>query len=87
MTPERVAANLNSRIFSLLADNDLFLMNHFLTSPVASPDLADQVNHQPLLGDRADQCMSETGDFINWIAVDFYDIGDLFEVIDDLNGL
>ncbi|TNE91556.1 MAG: phosphatidylinositol-specific phospholipase C domain-containing protein [Deltaproteobacteria bacterium] len=69
------------------SDHALFLMNHFLTAPLASPDLAEQVNHNPLLLDRARQCEAEAGQAVNWIAVDFYDIGDVLAVVDTLNGV
>ena len=67
--------------------NPLFLFNHFLTAPLGgSPDLAEMVNYNPLFIDRAHECEAENDDFANFIAVDFYDIGDLFDVVDDLNG-
>jgi hypothetical protein len=67
--------------------NPLFLVNHFLTAPLGgSPDLAEMVNHNPLFIDRVLQCQEESSDFPNFIAVDFYDIGDLLEVVDDVNG-
>ena len=49
--------------------NLLFIFNHFLTDPVALPSLAEQVNYDPL----------------NFVTVDFYDIGDLFPAVDALN--
>lgn len=66
--------------------HDLFLVNHFLTAPLGSPDLADQVNHQPLLGDRLAQCAAESGRAVNLVAVDFYEIGDVLEVVAALDG-
>jgi hypothetical protein len=68
------------------ADNSIFVLNHFLTSPIALPSLAEMVNHNPLFVDRARQCQSETGQLPNFPTVDFYEIGDLFEVVDTLNG-
>lgn len=67
--------------------NRLFLLNHFLTSPVASRSLAEMVNHDPLLIDRARQCQAETGFLPNFVALDFVDTGDLIEAVDLLNGL
>lgn len=66
--------------------NSLFVLNHFLDDPVAGPDLADQINHAPVLLDRAERCMRETGHLPNFVAVDFYNLGDLFAVVDELNG-
>jgi hypothetical protein len=45
------------------------------------------VNHNPLFIDRAEQCRTESGRLPNFVTVDFYDIGDLFDVVDSLNGL
>lgn len=68
--------------------NPLFLPNHFLTSVVGgSLQLAEMVNYNPLFIDRARQCEEERNALPNFVAVDFYDIGDLFEVVDALNGL
>ncbi len=67
--------------------NSLFLLNHFLTATLGGrPEFADMVNHNPLFIDRAFQCDEEGGALPNFVAVDFYDIGDLFEVVDALNG-
>ena len=66
--------------------NALFVLNHFLNAPVASASLADQVNHAPQLLARAQRCMRDSRHLPNFVAVDFYDVGDLFEVVDALNG-
>jgi hypothetical protein len=63
----------------------LFVLNHFLTNPIGRVDLAERANHNPLLEDRARACMAERGALPNFIAVDFYDIGDVFAVTDALN--
>lgn len=69
------------------ARNPLFIVNHFLTWPVASTRLAHQVNHNPFLGSRVQRFVQETGRLPNFIVVDYYDIGNLFEVVDTINGL
>jgi hypothetical protein len=67
--------------------NPLFLLNHFLTGPYGgSAELAEMVNYNPLFIDRARECQLEWDALPNFVAVDFYDIGDLFEVVDALNG-
>lgn len=67
-------------------DAPLFLLNHFLTSAVGgSPDFAEMVNYNPLFIERAEQCEEENEALPNFVAVDFYDIGDLFEVTASLN--
>jgi hypothetical protein len=67
--------------------NPLFILNHFLTNLIGSPALADMVNHNPLFLDRAMQCRTESGQLPNFVTVDFFDIGDLFTVVDTLNGV
>jgi hypothetical protein len=68
------------------AGNALFTLNHFLTSPVAAPDLAEQVNHDPFLIDRARACQTAFGHIPNFVAVDYYDIGDVVAAVRRLNG-
>ena len=67
--------------------NSLFILNHFLTNIIGSPQLADMVNHNPLFIDRALQCESESGRLPNFVTVDFYNIGDVLAVVDALNGV
>lgn len=67
--------------------NPLFILNHFLTSPFASPALAEMVNHNPFFVDRAEQCRDESGDLPNFVTVDFENIGDVYDVVRSLNGL
>ncbi len=67
--------------------NDLFLLNHFLTRPIAMRSLAEEINHDPFFTERVDRCVTEVGRAPNLVAVDFYDVGDLFTVVDHLNGL
>jgi hypothetical protein len=59
--------------------NALFILNHFLTAPTALPRLADMVNHDPFLLDRARRCRASRGRTPNFVTVDFYETGDLFE--------
>ena len=66
-------------------DNALFILNHFLTDLIASPDLAAVVNRNPFLQDRALQCWDESGKMPNFVTVDFYEIGDLFSTLQSLN--
>lgn len=67
--------------------NSLFILNHFLTDPLASPALARMVNNNPLLLNRARRCQQETGSLPNFVTVDYYEIGDLFATVNALNGL
>ncbi|MFO0710389.1 MAG: hypothetical protein U0353_11155, partial [Sandaracinus sp.] len=64
----------------------LWVFNHFLTNPVASPALAEMVNHDPFFTDRVIGCRAEaSGDLPNFVTVDFYDVGDVLGVVDALN--
>ncbi|HEV8323718.1 MAG TPA: hypothetical protein VG389_19020 [Myxococcota bacterium] len=69
-----------------VAGNPLFILNHFLTNPLASPANAEMVNYDPLFLDRALACQAASGALPNFPTVDFYDIGDLFTVAATLNG-
>jgi len=66
-------------------DNPLFMLNHFLTDIWGFPELAEMVNYNPLFIDRAEQCEEEGNALPNFVKVDFYDIGDLFDVVESLN--
>lgn len=68
-------------------DNDLFLLNHWLSTPLPTRDGAKQVNQYDVLHARAIRCTEAFGRKPNFVAVDFYSEGDLFEVVRDLNRL
>ena len=65
----------------------LFLVNHWInTDPLPRPGNADVVNaYDPLLR-RARACARRRDRHANLLAVDFYERGDVFEVVDALNG-
>ncbi len=67
------------------ASNDVFLLNHFLTAPVGTEELATQANPRDVLLEHVDRCEAETGDRVSWLAVDFVDVGDTLSVVDELN--
>lgn len=68
-------------------DNPLFLVNHWLTIDLPSAEAAAEVNAHDFLLDRAHDCEDERDRLPNVIAVDFYTRGDLFDVVDELNGV
>lgn len=68
-------------------EESIFVLNHFLTAPVAMRSLAEQVNHDPFFTERVERCVAERGQAPNFVTVDFYELGDLFSVVDALNGL
>ena len=44
------------------------------------------INYNPSFIERARECEEQGNALPNFVAVDFYDIGDVFEVVDSLNG-
>ena len=69
------------------SNKPLFLLNHWIAQ--RAPDRVDAafVNEYNFLLERALTCEEERGHIPNFIAVDFYALGDLFRVVDTLNGL
>ncbi len=67
--------------------NDLFVLNHFIESTLPMKSNAELVNYNPDFLAQAQRCQSETGRLPNFVTVDYYDVGDLFAVVDTLNGL
>jgi hypothetical protein len=65
----------------------LFLINHWVsTDPIPKPSDAQKVNaYEPLLA-RARACERIRNHLPNLLAVNFYKQGDLFKVVDTLNG-
>jgi len=68
-------------------DATLFLLNHWVQR--VAPDRADavDVNRHDAIVDRARECQGERGLIPNFIAVNFYGIGDLADAVATLNGL
>jgi hypothetical protein len=66
----------------------MFLINHWITTaPIPLPSQASEVNaYKPLLA-RARECESLRRHLPNLLAVNFYRRGDLFRVVDELNGV
>ncbi len=65
-----------------------FQINNWLeTTPAPRPSNAGIVNAYDVLLRRARACREQRGRLPNIIAVDFYDVGDLFRVVRTLNGL
>lgn len=65
--------------------NPLFLMNHWL-GPLPTEAAAAEVNAAEVLGARAAACAQVAGQVPTLVAVDHYELGDLFTVVDGLNG-
>lgn len=65
----------------------LLLVNHWLSGFSSIVTAAEQVNVVDVLGERVRQCQQERGMRANFVAVNYYDIGDVVAVVDDLNGV
>jgi hypothetical protein len=69
-------------------DAPLFLMNHWIsTDPIPRPSDASKVNAYDALLARARACKRVRRHLPNLVAVNFYLRGELFRVVDALNGL
>jgi hypothetical protein len=82
-------ADLSCELNRGSTDNDLFLLNHWVNSDIGLPSAADAdvVNAYDFLLARAQACAAMWGHPTNFVVVDFYERGDLFAVVDTLNGL
>lgn len=69
------------------AEAPIFLMNHWISRSPALPSQALEANDREFLLGRARRCADERGRVPNIVAVNFYDVGDLFEAVDALNGV
>jgi hypothetical protein len=63
----------------------LYLLNHWL-SP-ARRSRAEVANRQAVLGEHAQACRAASGRLPTLVAVDFYEVGELFREVRTLNGL
>jgi hypothetical protein len=68
-------------------DAPLFLLNHWLSSFRSLVSNAEQINYSDVLLTRALECQEARGQIPNFVAVNFVSIGDVFDVVDTLNGV
>jgi hypothetical protein len=68
-------------------ESPLLLMNHWLSGDPASQTEAENVNGRAVLVERVNGCRVEQDRVPNLIAVDFYSSGDVFGVVNELNGV
>ena len=69
-------------------NNNLFILNHFLTSAPFSFDdegLSAQANDGSVLRTRVQSVLQKTQRIPNFIVVDFYDNGDVLKVAAEIN--
>jgi len=81
----RTPSDLSCAVDRGRASNALFVMNHFLTAPLADEALARMVNPDPFLTERVRRCTAERGRPPNFLTVDFYDVGALLPAVEALN--
>jgi hypothetical protein len=67
--------------------NGLYIFNHFLTNPVASPLFSRVANTQALLTKRAKKCQAAVGHIANFVTVDYWSIGKGYEATNAINGV
>jgi hypothetical protein len=66
----------------------IFLLNHWITTdPLPLPSQADEVNAYAALLKRARDCQRIRKHLPNLVAVNFYLRGEVFRVVETLNGL
>lgn len=82
-------ADLSCELNRGSTDNDLFLVNHWVNTEINLPSAAnaDVVNAYDFLLARAQECAQLWDHAPNFLAVDFWERGDLFAVVDTLNGV
>ncbi len=67
--------------------NDLFLINHWLTTGIPVREVAESVNSRDALLERVAECEAERGRRPTILAVDFVETGELIETVAELNGV
>jgi hypothetical protein len=67
-------------------DAPIFLVNHWIDDWRNVPRNSATVNARDVLLPRLRECADERGQLPNFVAVDYYDRGDLLAVVDELNG-
>jgi hypothetical protein len=69
-------------------DAPFFLLNHWITTdPLPRPSDASKVNEYDALLGRARECARIRGRIPTLVSVNFYLEGDVFRVVDELNGI
>lgn len=85
MTVEELSCELNRGS----SDNDLYLVNHWVNDAFGLPSQSNAalVNASDILLARAEECQAQWDHPPSFLVVDFYEQGDLFAVVDALNGV
>jgi hypothetical protein len=83
----KTAADFDCSLKRGRPDSPLFSVNHWLASFTKLISSAEEVNAYDVLKPRIDQCEIDRGRAPSMIAVNWYDRGDLFRVVNELNGV
>ena len=70
--------------------NDLFIFNHFVTDANLGYGLyteSNDVNTNPFFINRTLNCQNQTNKLPNFVTVDYYELGNGLDVVDQLNGV
>jgi hypothetical protein len=79
-------ADLSCRLERGSQQNPILLVNHWLDGIRSLVTDARAMNARGVLLPELRRCERERGQLPNFVAVNFYDQGDLFSVVDTLNG-
>ena len=79
-------SSLTCRLNRGLPSSPLFMLNYWLIGYHRLVSNARKINVYDELWPYAQRCQTERGRLPNFVAVNFYDEGDLFRVVDRLNG-
>jgi hypothetical protein len=68
---------------------DIYLVNHWLGNALGLPDinLARNANKKEVIIQRLQDCSSATGQFVNFLGIDFYHVGAAQAIVDSINGM
>ena len=80
------ASSFSCRRLRGTPDSPLLLVNHWLNGYTSLVTDAQTVNAYGVLMPQLERCQSERGMIPNFVAVNFYDRGNLFAAVDTLNG-
>ncbi len=80
------ATEFNCKLNRGARTNSLFLVNHWIGDPLPNPARAAEANATDVLLGRARQCEKDAARRVNFLGVDFYDLGAVLGVADTLNG-
>lgn len=69
------------------ADNSILLVNHWVDGVGSLVRDARRVNAKKVMLPQMRECEQERGQLPNFVAVNYYNLGDLLPVVDELNGV